>query len=55
MENKSWTVNDIRAKWDDRDIEIIIDCLEAGLEAYEEDGDDDGVKRITDIINSLNA
>ena len=40
-----------RLQLDSRDLEILIDCLEAGAEAYEEDAD--AVIRIARIIEML--
>lgn len=31
--------------------EIVLDCLEAGLEAYEEDGDTEGVSTLNGLID----
>lgn len=31
--------------------EIVLDCLEAGLEAYEEDGDTEGVSILNGLID----
>lgn len=31
--------------------EVVLDCLEAGLEAYEEDGDTEGVSTLNGLIN----
>ena len=31
--------------------EVVLDCLEAGLEAYEEDGDAEGVSTLNGLIN----
>ena len=50
----------VRTELDERDLEIVIDCLEAGMESYESDSEDDeeakdAVKRLMDIINLLRA
>ena len=42
-----------RQELDSRTLEIVIDCLEAGLEAYEDD--EDAVTRINNVLRSLNA
>jgi hypothetical protein len=31
--------------------EVVLDCLEAGLESYEEDGDTEGVSTLNGLIN----
>ena len=31
--------------------EVVLDCLEAGLEAYEEDGDTEGVSILNELID----
>lgn len=40
----------IRRELDERDREILIDCLEAGYEAYDNDGDKDGAERLIRMI-----
>lgn len=44
-----------RTPLDSRDLEILIDCLEAGAEAYEddEDADEDASARIARILTML--
>ena len=39
-----------RFELDSRDLEILIDCLEAGADGYEEDEDEDALKRIAAMI-----
>ena len=34
--------------------EVVLDCLEAGLEAYEEDGDTEGVTILNELIDLFN-
>lgn len=40
-----------RVKMDERTLEVVIDCLEAGLDAYEDD--DEAVENLTRIIDFL--
>ena len=42
-----------RHELDSRTLEIVIDCLEAGLEAYEDD--EDAVARINAVLQNLKA
>lgn len=46
---------DSRHELDSRTLEIVIDCLEAGLEAYEGDEDTDAVARISAVLQFLKA
>ena len=46
---------DSRHELDSRTLEIVIDCLEAGLEAYEDDEDTDAVARINAVLQFLKA
>lgn len=34
--------------------EIVLDCLEAGLECYKDDGDEEGCKILEDLIELFN-
>lgn len=34
--------------------EVVLDCLEAGLEAYEGDGDTEGVSILSELIDLFN-
>lgn len=44
---------DSKHELDPRTLEIIVDCLEAGLEAYEDDEDTDAVARIDAVLQFL--
>lgn len=46
-----------RLELDDRTLEIMIDCLEAGLDAYEDDEDagEDATARIEAVLQFLKA
>ena len=44
-----------RIKLDQRTLEVVIDSLEAGMEAYGTDGDLDAINRIASVINFLRA
>ena len=46
---------DSKQELDSRTLEIVIDCLEAGLEAYEDDEDTDAVARIIAVLRFLKA
>lgn len=46
---------DAKRELDPRTLEIIVDCLEAGLEAYEDDEDTDAVARINAFLSFLKA
>jgi hypothetical protein len=39
-----------RSELDSRDLEILIDCLEAGSEGYENEGNADALNRIAKMI-----
>jgi hypothetical protein len=39
-----------RSELDSRDLEILIDCLEAGAEGYENEGNVDAMNRIAKMI-----
>lgn len=56
MTNK-FIYNDKGVLLDSRDLEILIDCLEAGAEAYEddEDADEDASSRIARMITAFKA
>lgn len=43
-----------RAELDSRDLEILIDCLEAGTEAYEPDSDLEGDPDYEDSVDAIN-
>lgn len=34
--------------------EVVLDCLEAGLECYKDDGDEEGCKILEDLIELFN-
>lgn len=34
--------------------EVVLDCLEAGLECYRDDGDEEGCKILEDLIELFN-
>lgn len=34
--------------------EVVLDCLEAGLESYRDDGDEEGCKILEDLIELFN-
>ena len=42
-----------RTSLDSRDLEILIDCLEAGIEAYEDEDDEDASVRIARMITAF--
>lgn len=46
---------DSKQELDPRTLEIIVDCLEACLEAYEDDEDMDAVARIDAVLSFLKA
>lgn len=54
MTNK-FIYNDKEVLLDSRDLEILIDCLEAGAEAYEDDEDEDASSRIARMIAAFKA
>ena len=54
MEGKSYEDPEYaRLEMDQRTLEVVIDCLEAGMEAYEEDFD--AVSRITHVVHFLKS